>query len=294
MSIDDLERLGFFRFVPAERLAAVREECRRELDGGMCTGLAFVEGLGRFGRADAESLSEQGMASAIADLGQLLALRRIEARQLPTSDVYVSIAGGPWLIVDDEIATYDAEGMRDEIEECVVRVGAERFSLMHEPGNSWRPSSRALCHVLRRLLAQAGSEESAFSYLPGENDHTVFFGTAPMAKALGLELWPELDGDPGLHVFHAREESPFGESDLREVQRFQRVDDDLSAAIELATENGYTNPYSTREVIRVRPGGSPETVDAGSPEAAAKLVRELHNALDDGGRTIAQAAARRR
>jgi hypothetical protein len=273
----------------------VREECRRALESEHPNHIASIEELGRFGRADAESLSEQGMAAAIASLGPLLALRGIETRRLPTYDVYLSIDGGAWLIVDDEIAAYDPDGMREELEECVMRVGDRRFSLMHETGNSWLPSSRALSAVLRYLLGRVGHVDSSFSLWPGENDHIVFLGTRAMVTALAragvkpLELWSELDDEPEMHGFRLSRESPFGESDFRDVQRLQRVDEDLSAAIELATNEGYSNPYSTRKVLIARPGAEVEVVDAGNREAALALVLAHHNV----GRTIAQAASAR-
>lgn len=298
--IADLEAAGFFRFVPPEQLAAVREECRRALESENPNRVCDVEGVARFKHIDAESLSEQGMAFALFDLAPLLAHRNIEVRRLTTSDIYVSAAGGEWLIVDDENYAFDAEGGCEQIDEGVVRLGQERFTLMHQPGNSWMPSSRAFSALVRKLLARAGSEDLSFARLPGENDQCVFLGTDAMANVLRaagvrpLETWPELDDDPDKHAFTLPAETPIGESDLRDFGRFHRDDEELGAVIELVAGDSYVVPYLDDEVIVLRPGGSSEIIEAKSEEAARALVRELHDKMENGGRVIAQAATRQR
>lgn len=145
--------------------------------------------------------------------------------------LYVWLHGEGWSIVEDEQREYDCVPDRDatvapvvEHGPAVVRIGRTRFAMTPEHGG-WDVASRGFCKVIRWLLGcTESSAESAFSFYPGANDHSIFVGTAEQARAIErygpLELWPDLDSDPSLHDFQL---SPgaIGESDLNDVRRLQ-------------------------------------------------------------------------
>lgn len=164
MLLNDLDRLGFFRYTRREQLKQHQDAVLQHGWGGI-----FGEN-GRLFSADAESLAEGGVVALISEMTSFLEEQGVV---MPSLAEEFSPGGGYTLVFDGELFP--------------IWAPADREKDAQLAGLLWGVSSARTVAILNLWLERAGSLERAYGVNAG-NDFAIFFLTP--------ELYSRISQDP--------------------------------------------------------------------------------------------------
>lgn len=152
--LDQLQELGFFRFVATGKIAAIRKEIAK-------CGFLFVEGTKRGWHADAEDLAEGGVAAFLEDHRRDLLTFGLDIGEV--SDDF-NIGGHYGVLIDGEyfLMYSDSELESDDF---------------------WQLTQERAFGMINTLLAKKKSEEQIYSLYSGNDAHAILL-TSPMQIAI--------------------------------------------------------------------------------------------------------------
>lgn len=156
----DLEALGFFRYTKPEDLEALQKAILKEGWSGI-----FGES-GRFFRADAENLAENGVSDFLSEVIPFLEEQGVD---VPSVEDH----SGTLVAGEEKIPIWTEDELRRERED--------------EPGLCWGISAARTVQILNDWLIEARSAERAYG-VNGGNDFAIFF--------LTFELYARIRQDP--------------------------------------------------------------------------------------------------
>jgi len=175
--VDELEHLGYFRFVAGGEAAEARQEI-------LARRYPLAGEAGRLFMADAEVLANRGVRDLVESVAPFL--RRegvsIEVEHGPagtTTALKLSLEpGGP--LVPFEETVDDDYRVKLGLVEIVVWTG--------DGGNAWNDATAQTVALLNRLLSSHGSFERAWSLHGGGNEGFIVFATVEQVHLLNSAL----------------------------------------------------------------------------------------------------------